>query len=323
MMFSSEITWIEKRIAIFLGINMMSPEPIVATEFSSNSQSKRLFMESNMNIPIGAHDIFNEEDLLIALTRLISSNLAISRWVIRLNVDYNNESTVLFDTSRLPIVAGLRGEQQMLMTSSGNDTECWYERHVQLNARKRILQQLKEMTLSEVLTICRDDIYFSWAHYLTFLTKIGVVIEAEPPLLQGRIESCCFISPVGGIYVQTGSQILSDESFQKQGIIFPQTLIHSKSVEGASRAVGLKLYDSYGVMGYITISYAVYRDAYDNITRLWATGLKFGLSPSFGAIGTLAQLTNPFNSLLMNEHPLLPQAVEGLLYLDFFPHFRY
>lgn len=311
MMFSSEISWIEKKIAIHLGINMMSPEPIVATEFSSHSQSKRLFMECNMNIPIGAHDIYNEEDLLIALTRLISSNLSISRWIIRLNVDYNNESTIILDTNRLPIVASLKVEQQMLMNSSNQDTECWYERHVQLNARKRILHQLKEVTLPELLSICRDDIYPSWSHYLGFLSRIGVVIEAEPPLLLGRVEVTSFVSPVGSVHVQNGSQLLHDEYFQKQGIIFPQTLIHPKSLEGASKAIGLKLYDNYGVTGFVTISYIVYRDAYDNITRLWATGLKFGLNPSYCAIGTLAQLTNPFNSILLSEHPLLPPVVEG------------
>jgi IQ domain-containing protein H len=270
-------------------------------------------MDTNMNIPIGAHDIYTEEDLLIALTRLISSNLSISRWILRLNVDYNNESTVVLDTARLPLVASLKIEQQMLMASSGNDTESWYERHVQLNARKRILHQLKELGLSEVLTICRDDIYPTWSgHYVRFLTQIGVVIEAEPPLLLGRIESCCFISPLGGLYVQQSSQILSDEFYQKQGVVFPQSLIHPKSVEGASKAIGLKLYDNYGATGYFTVSYLVYRDAYDNITRLWATGLRFGLNPSYCAIATLAQLTNPFGSKLLSECPLVPPVVEGL-----------
>jgi hypothetical protein len=316
LMLSSEITWIEKRIAIFLGVSMMSPEPIVATEFSSNSQSKRLFMETNMNIPIGAHDIYTEEDLLIALTRLISSNLSISRWILRLNVDYNQESTVVFDTSRLPLIPALKAEQQMLMVSSGNDTESWYERHVQLNARKRILHQLKEHGLPALLTICRDDIYPTWSHYLHFLTRVGVVIEAEPPLLLGRIETSCFISPVGGLYVQpSGSQILTDEFYQKQGVVYPQSLIHPKAVEGACKAIGLKLYDHYGATGYFTVSYVVYRDAYDNLTRLWATGLKFGLSPSYCAIGTLAQLTNPFSSQLLSECPLVPPVVEGLALL--------
>jgi hypothetical protein len=43
ILLSSEITWIEKRVAIFLGVNMMSPEPIVATEEEENR--RRLITE--------------------------------------------------------------------------------------------------------------------------------------------------------------------------------------------------------------------------------------------------------------------------------------
>jgi hypothetical protein len=39
---------------------------------------------ADVNTPLGAHDIYNEEDFIIALTKLIASHLDITRWVFKL-----------------------------------------------------------------------------------------------------------------------------------------------------------------------------------------------------------------------------------------------
>lgn len=38
-----------------------------------------------MNTPLGAHDIYSEEDLVIALTKLIAAHLDVNRWVFKLD----------------------------------------------------------------------------------------------------------------------------------------------------------------------------------------------------------------------------------------------
>ena len=89
-------------------IPMLSPEPVLSLELSSRSHAKRLFMQTNMAIPIGAHDVHTEDDLLIALTRLISSNLDVGRWIIRLNSDYNNEGTAYIDVKKCSSNSGVK-----------------------------------------------------------------------------------------------------------------------------------------------------------------------------------------------------------------------
>eukprot|EP00602_Paraphysomonas_sp_CaronLab_P001653 CAMPEP_0185032016 /NCGR_PEP_ID=MMETSP1103-20130426/19829_1 /TAXON_ID=36769 /ORGANISM="Paraphysomonas bandaiensis, Strain Caron Lab Isolate" /LENGTH=845 /DNA_ID=CAMNT_0027567749 /DNA_START=65 /DNA_END=2599 /DNA_ORIENTATION=- len=304
-----DLGWAEKRIASYLGVKMLSPEPIVAHEMTSRSQSKRLFMEANMNIPIGAHDIYSEEDMLISLTRLMASNLDINRWLIRLNVDYNGEGTAYVDAGSLPIIQALKQEQTALMNTS-IDPDCWFERHVQLNARKRILAVFQETDMG-IVKICRDDMFPNWKVFMRFVAEVGAVVEAEPLGSQGRIESYCFVDPCGGLHISKGSVVVVDECYQRQSVVHPQNIIHERSLEGATQAIVSKLYDVYGVMGYVTVSFSAFWDAYDHTPRIWANGIRFGMNSSFGAFQTLGLLIRPFDSELLKRPCLVPLPTDG------------
>jgi hypothetical protein len=251
-------------------------------------------MKTNMSIPIGAHDVHTEDDLLIALTRLMSSNLDIQRWLIRLNTDFNNEGTAYIDTTNLPVILELRKEQKALMNSHA-DPEAWFERHVQLNARKRILNGLQE-TQMDVIHICRQDIFTDYKALIEFIKRFGAVVEAEPPSIRGYVESYCLMNPNGDIQVNRGAVVLSDANYQRQGITFPQTLIHDKALAGATKAVASRLMKYYNAIGFVTITYCVFWDGFEEISRLWASQISFGMDAAYGALGTVACLTRPLDT---------------------------
>ena len=71
-------------------------------------------MEASMSIPIGSHDIYSIDDLYIAFSRLIASNIGVCRWIIKLNYDWNNESYVVVDVNKFTLIAELRSEQNIL-----------------------------------------------------------------------------------------------------------------------------------------------------------------------------------------------------------------
>lgn len=305
----SDISWAEKRIANFLQIPMIAPDPVIVPELSSRSQSKRLFMESCVNVPIGAHDIYSEEDFLIAISRLMAANLDIKRWIIRLNADFNNESCAYIDSDKLAIINCLRLEQQSLI-STIKDPKAWFEKTVQFNARKRILKDLKAQEMS-CIHICRKDMFHDWGIYLGFLRRIGCVIEAEPPNIRGRIESYCFIDPSGELHISKGTHAVCDENYQVQSKVFPQAVVHDASLEGATKAIAYKLFNRFGVIGYITISFVSFYDSHDDIPRIWATGIHFGMDATFGALGTLATLLKSSDISNRVAHPLVPFIPEG------------
>lgn len=286
---------------------MLSPEPVLAQELSSRSHAKRLFMTTNMSIPIGAHDVHTQDDLLIALTRLMSSNLDVTRWMIRLNTDFNNEGTAYIDTNKLQVMIDLRKEQKLMHSHA--DSEAWFERHVQLNARKRILNGLQETNM-EVIHICRPDMYPDYKSFVEFIKRYGAVVEAEPPSIRGYVESYCLIHPSGDIQVNKGAVLLYDENYQRQGISYPQTLIHDKALAGATKAVATKLVSNHSTVGFMTVTFCVFWDGFEEISRLWASSISFGMHSAFGAMGTLACLTRSLDTPVSSD-ALFTQVPEG------------
>lgn len=79
-----------------------------------------------------------------------------------------------------------------------------------------------------------------------------------------------------------------DSHGQLQAYVYPQSLAPPFAVEGATEAIAMELNTHYKVIGYVTVKFIAFWDAYDNIPRLWAQDIKFGLTPIYGAFGTVA-----------------------------------
>lgn len=287
----SSLGWAEKRIANHLQIPLLGPDPTIAETISSRSFLKTFFMESSVNIPLGAHDIHTVEDLIVALTRLIASNLAVMRWLIRLNYDHNNESCVVFEVEKLSILPTLRAEQNEMIGDSEN-LQAWYSRPVQLSIRRRILAALKREFMTKI-RICRKDIYPSWEHYTKYMRTYGAVIEADPIELVGHVTISGFISPIGEVTVMGLAQRYQDEYFQRQFYTFPQTLVSSYALHGMASMLMQRLYKLYDVIGFLSIHATVVWDGLEQQPRLWATDLEFGNSSLHGAMGTASVLLKP------------------------------
>jgi len=282
MIIPGSVSWIEKKLSHALSIPVLSADPSVSESLSSRSFSKKVFEESEVNVPIGAHDIFNIDDLLVALSRLMASNVLTKRWIIKLNYDYNCDSCVLLDADKMSVVNLLRKEHNEMTDAGG-----WFSRQVQLAVRKRLLSYLTS-ELSNKVKICRRDIYSDWDFYLRMMKQYGAVVEAEPIETIGFVNGLCFIDPSGEVQSCSGVELYLDHNFQPQAYHCPQMMTPTLALEGATRAVAQTLFRKYGLIGYVTVSFQSYWDALDNIPRLWGVGLKFGMSDVFGAIGTVA-----------------------------------
>ena len=56
--------------------------------------------ESDVNIPVGAHDIYDEEDFCVALAKLVAGHLDVARWKFGVDADARVELDRRFGTSR-------------------------------------------------------------------------------------------------------------------------------------------------------------------------------------------------------------------------------
>lgn len=303
--------WAEKRIANYLNIPFLGPDPTVAETISSRSFLKSFFMESSVNIPIGAHDIFTVEDLMVALTRLIASNLSVIRWIIRLNYDDNHESCVVFEAERMPLILSLRAEQNDLMGEQEN-MSAWFSRPMQLSVRRRILASLKKEFLQRI-RLCRRDIYGSWDVYAKYMRNYGAVVEAEPIETLGHISIVCFIAPTGEVSIVGGAQRYLDECQQTQFYSFPQTLLPEAALQSLSHALCQRLFQQYDVIGYLVLHGTVHWDGLALQPRLWMTDVTFGCSPLQGAMGNASVLLSPPltapNQMPLSLAPPLPPGI--------------
>ena len=301
----SSVSWAEKKIAHVLNVPLLAPNPSMAETLRSRSYGKRIFSEASVNIPVGAHGIFSTDDFLVALTRLVACNLHVRRWLFRLNYDLNNESVVVLDTTKIPIVGVLRGEQKLLFESTNNQTGSWFTKNVQLSVRKRLLAVLTVEVPSKAV-ICRRDLYGSWDRYCKHAARVGMVIEAEPIEKLGYVDSMAFIDPLGEVSWYGGADVVTDDKHQAQTFITPQTLTPPAALEGATRAVATHLFGKLGVIGHVTVKFCAFWDGLDNIPRVWAVGLHFGLTPQFGAAVSAAIAVDPTVPVPRSLLPPLP-----------------
>lgn len=278
LILSGETSWQDKRLAVALGAPLLSADPSVALLLQTQSGMKRVFAAADVSAPIGAHDVYDEEDLMVALTKLIACNLDVRRWHIKVDVCQGNRGLAVLDTSSLSCMAGLKREKAQLERANGGPSGVWHHPDVQLLARARLLKTLRRC-LHRVLSICNSEAYPTWDFFLGHLARVGGVIEAEAPEKQRHPSCSVFISPTGKIMCLAETEMLFDACYQHVGYVHPQECVSSHALRGASVAVSRELC-ARGVMGYVSIHFVVFWDEQAGALRLWATGLELGLSVS-------------------------------------------
>lgn len=276
MILSGEVDWQSKRLAVALGAPLLSAEPALAALIQTQSGMKRVFAAADVSAPLGAHDVYDEEDLMVSLTKLIASHLEVRRWHIKVDVCRGNSGLAVLDTSALTCMAGLKREKAQLERTNGS-SGVWHHPDVQLLARARLLKTLRQC-LHRVLFICSCDNYPTWAHFLRHLTRVGGVVEAEAPEKRTYPSSSAFISPAGQITFLSQVEILYDACYQHVGCAYPQECVSPHALRGASGAIARELCRR-GVIGYVSMHFVAFWDEQAEAPRLWAAGLELGLSP--------------------------------------------
>ena len=80
--------------------------------YATKSGAKRVFSGADVIIPVGAHDIYDRDELLSALVKLIATNLDVARWITRIDDDHDCANVAYLDVKALRCVAALRRERQ-------------------------------------------------------------------------------------------------------------------------------------------------------------------------------------------------------------------
>ena len=178
--------WQERRLCLELNLPIMQAELQICSLFNTRSGAKRVFMAADVSVAVGAHDIYDEEDFVIALTKLIASNLDVARWCFKIDTDYNNVGTAYFDVKGLKCAKELRMERDQLCFIHKGDVGAWHQSDVQLLARAKILKDLRSCLHSKAVC-CGREMFRSFKTFLAHFVRVGGVIEAEPGTPAGAL----------------------------------------------------------------------------------------------------------------------------------------
>jgi len=86
-------------IADFLGIPMLSPEPQIAQLYSSKSGAKRIFQAAGVASPPGEYDIYSLQQLEENLSQLITRNIKVQRWLLKIDQEFHGRGIAVVDVS--------------------------------------------------------------------------------------------------------------------------------------------------------------------------------------------------------------------------------
>lgn len=121
----------DKVLAIQLGIPVLASAPDVRSTLSSQSGSKRVFRDSQINLQPCLLDVFGKQELLVGLAKLMGANIEVDTWHIKLEDESYGHGTAVINAAAVPVIKALRKEKKIKKGVNG----YWSRPEVQENAK--------------------------------------------------------------------------------------------------------------------------------------------------------------------------------------------
>ena len=173
------------KLSIQLQIPILAGEPAKQNLYSTKSGAKKIFHLADVPTPICAVDIYEEQEFLMQLGKLVANNLYVTTWVFKIDDEFGGRGHASVNVDTIKPLQELR------------------RRQVEINAEleERIVAILQKH-LHKRVKISLPRLFPSWEEYLAQFCKVGGVIEAAPTCMSNQIGSPCIsflIEPNGEI----------------------------------------------------------------------------------------------------------------------------
>lgn len=263
----------DRTLALALNLPLLAPEPDVAALYSTKSGAKQVFVEAEVNVPVGAYDIFEETEIYSTLAKLVAANLDVDRWLLKIDDEIDGRGIALLDMNKFRVVQRVRVERSQQTAKSQIGKAYWSRSDVQERARAKLEEGFKQELRVRAEVKC-PAVYRTWGDFLLAFTRVGGVIEAMPEQVENVVTVSVLIEPDGATrFICAQDKIHSRQApFQSVGSVFPQTQIPHAALRSASYAVAKVLHQR-GVLGNVSIDYLAFLDPNVQSLRLWALGL--------------------------------------------------
>eukprot|EP01012_Entosiphon_sulcatum_P042182 TRINITY_DN56143_c0_g1_i1.p1 TRINITY_DN56143_c0_g1~~TRINITY_DN56143_c0_g1_i1.p1 ORF type:complete len:918 (-),score=137.70 TRINITY_DN56143_c0_g1_i1:24-2777(-) len=242
----------ELSLAAKLCLPMLGPEPTVVPLYCTKSGSKRIFEAADVVTPIGAYDMYDDQELFSILAKFIVTYPEYPRWLIKLDTEVAGRGIAYVDVHRLKEMQNIDYETADLEQLQQN-----------------VMQELREFAPKRVKIVCAW-LYPSWASFLKDFRTYGGVIEAVPSDCVSSPSVNILIHPTGDVEVECALENLLSPQYCCIGAYYPHTVVPFAALHDAAKAIGAVCYQK-KVIGHVSIDFVVYTKGEQ--LRLWAVGL--------------------------------------------------
>ncbi|RHY54618.1 hypothetical protein DYB38_002878 [Aphanomyces astaci] len=145
----------DKRLAIALQIPLLGMDPDKALLYGTRSGGKRIFMAADVNIPMGAHDIYDEDELIQSLSKLIAADVDQNEWLVKIDADQSDTGIASINVLQMQSVAKVRAEKRDMKHMAA---EYFQQPDVRDAVLRSIFNELTESYFAANITPCFPDV---------------------------------------------------------------------------------------------------------------------------------------------------------------------
>ena len=114
-----------------------------------------------MPTPVSSVDIYDEQEMMLSLAKLIASNLYVHTWIFKIDDEFNGRGIAYLNIDHVKSLSALRKRPQ---------SEQLVEQILEL-----LHKHIARKAIVPMRTLYRD-----WGEYVAAFCRVGGVIEAAP-----------------------------------------------------------------------------------------------------------------------------------------------
>ena len=99
------------KVSMMLQVPILCGEPSKQSLYSTKSGAKKIFALADVPTPISAIDIYDEQEFMLQLAKLIANNLYVNTWLFKIDDEFNGRGHASLYVDNIKALSEIRRKQ--------------------------------------------------------------------------------------------------------------------------------------------------------------------------------------------------------------------